>query len=351
MGGSWNSFSYAAIGCFMLAIGRAFADGVSPPDAPPPVPDSLVGVWLRQQANPQTNATDMLSMDIGSDGSVHFNLNNEPEATASGTITLQGNHFHIATDTGQNDDGTLPQPDPNTLSVTEGGSEIVYTRRSKFLTTPPGRPLMLHSTLQSPRQFVLNRAALEAKLEPELNGSGPAQQLLRALQLCDAGQGAQALAIINTLAAFYGEDVELDYVQSLAQLQTGDFAGARTSLDGLLLIRPDVVEAYLNRGLAAGHLGGVPRMQADLAIAHALDPTFAAQFESSHKTDFDALAGSATGDNVPAMTDSMINAALGGADVPAHDALSSGELASPHSGGAIPRRRACARRRDRGASQ
>jgi tetratricopeptide (TPR) repeat protein len=317
MRGSFRLCVCATLIVFILPSVHAFADEAPAPDAPPPVPDTLVGVWLRPQANAQTNATDTLSMDISSDGSVHFNLNNEPEATATGTFTLQGNHFHIAADNGQNEDGTFAQSDPNTLTLTEGGSGTVYTRRSKFMTTTPSRPLMLQTTLPSPRQFVVNRAALEAQLEPELNGSGPAQQLLRALQLCDAGQGAQALAIVNPLAGFYGEDVELDYVQGLAQLQTGDFAGARASFDGLLLIRPEVVEAYLNRGLAAGHLGSIPRMQADRAIARALDPAFAAQFEVSHKADFDALSGAAPGDNMPAMTDAMINAALGGADVPA----------------------------------
>jgi hypothetical protein len=235
-------------------------------------------------------------------------------------------------------------------------------------------PLALHSTDPAPRELVRGRAAAAAQLYPQIDDATVSADaaalakgewnmsvahalpmlLEKAADECDSGQAGNAVVLLRQMQPVVGGDSGFLWVLGSADLATGDFGDARLAYDELLMRRPDLVAAYLGRALAAGHMGSIPRMQADLAIARSLDAKQSADFEQAHRAEIDACAAAAPKETAEKLTAEMLEQATRGADTKALLPLAAALQEAVNLHRRVPREQyqdATASRRDRSGSQ
>ena len=194
-------------------------------------------------------------------------------------------------------------------------------------------PLALHSAEPAPRELVRNRADVAMRLYNGLDAAAidRAETMLargqwdgavaaalpvlmeRAAEYTEAGSPEKALPLLRQMQTIWGDDTGYLWVEAMACMATGDAGDARLALDEVLMRRPDFVAGYLNRALAAGRLGSIPRMKADLAVAAALDAHAERDFEQAHRAEIDGDISAASKQSVEDVTTQFLQAISSGA--------------------------------------
>jgi tetratricopeptide (TPR) repeat protein len=138
-----------------------------------------------------------------------------------------------------------------------------------------------------------------------------------AAKLLDSGHAADALPLLRAMWPAYHNDDAYLAIKAAAELATGDPVAARAQYDIVLMHRPDLVDAYLGRGLAAAKVGCPARLKADLAIAQSLDPARAKAFSDQHAGEIAQAQAQAVDADPGQLAEQFIQSAISGADQPA----------------------------------
>jgi tetratricopeptide (TPR) repeat protein len=120
----------------------------------------------------------------------------------------------------------------------------------------------------------------------------------------------EAILFLGLSETAYHNDPIWLYLDGEVKLGLGWYDNARADFTRVLAARPDLIEAYLGRGLADAHLGRLARYEADLAAAGELNQERAKAFKALHAAEVAALQAAMPGQKPQDLAADLLKKAL-----------------------------------------